>query len=312
VALRPRRRRRHATGGDDDADRDAHTVADTDPLVDADIDVDVDADADPAELNEQVGEAAAGGGVYDLDREGLRAADPDLIVSQGVCDVCAVDSALVTEAVGAMGLDCEVVTTDPHTLDDAIGDVARVGRAVDREDRASDLVGDLRERVERVERRAERAVAEDEDEDGPGDGGRPRALLLDWTDPVMVGGHWVPGMIERAGGEYGLTPPGEPTRRHDWADLREFDPEVLVAAPCGYELDRAVGAADALADRPGWAELSAVRSGRVYAMDGHGYVNRPGPRLVDSLEYLAGLLHPEAFDAPPAGVVRRVGVRAGA
>jgi len=270
----------------------------------------VDPDADTAELNEQVGEAVAGDGVYDLDREGLRAADPDLIVSQGVCDVCAVDSALVTEAVESMGLDCEVLTTDPHTLDDAIGDVERVGRAVGREDRANDLAADLRARVERVERRAERAVVEYGD--GAGDGGRPRALLLDWTDPVMVGGHWVPGMVERAGGEYGLTPPGEPTRRHDWDDVRAFDPEVLIAAPCGYELDRAVEATGSLADRPGWPTLSAVRNGRVHAMDGHHYVNRPGPRLIDTLEYLAGLLHPEAFDAPPADAVRRAGVPADA
>ncbi|MFC4358482.1 ABC transporter substrate-binding protein [Halobium salinum] len=261
----------------------------------------VDPDADPADLNEQVGAAAAGDGVYDLDREALRAADPDLVVSQGVCDVCAVDSALVTEAVEATGLDCEVLTTDPHTLGDVLDDIERVGRALDREDRATDLVADLRERVETVERRAADAAADE---------GRPRALVFDWTDPTMVGGHWVPGMVETAGGEYGLTPGGDPTRRHDWDDVCEFDPEALVVAPCGYELDRAVESASRLAERDGWDDLTAVREGRMHAMDGNAYVNRPGPRLVDTLEHLAGVLHPEHFEAPPANVARRVGVRA--
>ncbi|MFB6169377.1 MAG: cobalamin-binding protein [Haloferacaceae archaeon] len=241
----------------------------------------IDPSADAASIHEQVGEAAAGDGVYEIDREALRRVDPDLVVAQGVCDVCAVDTVAIRAAVEELGLDCEVLTTDPHVLADVFGDIERIGRAVGREARATELVGDLRARAEAVET----AVAGRD---------RPRTVVLDWLDPIMVSGHWVPDLVERAGGRHDLAAPGERSTTREWAAVREYDPEVLVAAPCGFDRDRALAESDALTGRPGYGDLAAVRTGRAHVVDGDNYVNRPGPRLVDTLELLAGLIHPGA------------------
>ena len=254
----------------------------------------VDADASAGEIDAQVLEAEDAGGVYDIDLAALERADPDLVVSQGICDVCAVDSVLVREAVAELGLDCEVLTTDPHSLEDVFEDVRRIGRATDREDRATEAVAALRERVERVRDRTADLAADE----------RPRVAVLDWTDPVMTAGHWVPELVEWAGGAYGLANPGVASRPREWAEIRGYDPEALVVAPCGFDLEQTFENLDDLDGREGWDDLTAVREGRAYAVDGHHYLNRPGPRLVDSLEHLAGLLHPDRFEAPPADVAR--------
>ncbi|MFC7229093.1 cobalamin-binding protein [Salinirubellus salinus] len=254
----------------------------------------VDPEASPASIDEQVVQAEQAGGVYEIDLAALERADPDIVVSQGICDVCAVDAVLVREAVDELGLDCEVLTTDPHSLEDVFDDVERIGAALGREAAATELLADLRSRVEAVR---ERAVDLD----------RPRVAVLDWTDPVMVAGHWVPGLVETAGGAYGLEEPEGRSRPREWSEIREYDPEVLVVAPCGFGLDQTLEHLDTLTEREGWADLTAVREGRAYAMDGHHYVNRPGPRLVETLEYLAGVIHPERFDAPADEAVRSLG-----
>ncbi|MFB6205169.1 MAG: cobalamin-binding protein [Haloglomus sp.] len=256
------------------------------------VETHVDPEASSADINEQVARAERADGVYDLDLETLERLDPDVVVSQGICEVCAVDRVLVREAVEELGLDCEVVTTDPHSLSDVFDDIERIGAALSREPQAADLVTDLRERVERVRT----AVADVEE--------RPRVAVLDWLDPVMVAGHWIPELVEWAGGEYGMADHGAESRPREWAAVREYDPEVLVAAPCGFELDQTLENLDDLTDRDGFGDLTAVRNDRAYAMDGHHYVNRPGPRLVDTLEYLAWVVHPARFDDPPADAVR--------
>jgi iron complex transport system substrate-binding protein len=251
----------------------------------------VDPEASPESIDEQVVQAEQGGGVYEIDLAALERADPDIVVSQGICDVCAVDSVLVREAVDELGLDCEVLTTDPHSLEDVFEDVERIGAALGREAAATELLADLRSRVEAVR---ERAPETD----------RPRVAVLDWTDPVMVAGHWVPGLVETAGGEYGLEEPEGRSRPREFDEIVAYDPEVLVVAPCGFELDQTAEHLDTLTDREEWADLTAVREGRAYAMDGHHFVNRPGPRLVETLEYLAGVIRPERFGSPPDSAVR--------
>jgi iron complex transport system substrate-binding protein len=253
----------------------------------------VDAEAGSQEINEQVAAAEDDDGVYEIDTETLAALDPDLVVSQGICDVCAVDEVLVEDAIERTGIDAAVLTTDPHSLDDVFADIRRIGDAIGRTDRAASLVADLRERVTAVERTVEERVDQ-----------RPRVAVLDWLDPVMVAGHWLPEMVELAGGQYGLAAPGDRSEPREWAEIREYDPEVLIGAPCGFELDQTVENLGDLTDRPGWADLTAVREGRAYALDGHHYVNRPGPRLVETLEYLAALIHPDLFEAPPTDTAR--------
>ncbi len=258
----------------------------------------IDAEADSGAIHEQVVAAEAGEGVYGIDLDALAAADPDLIVAQGVCDVCAVDEVLVERAVARLGLDCRVLTTDPHTLTDVFDGIERIGAALGRPDRARELVAALGERVERVEARV--AAATDGDR-------RPRVTVLDWLDPAMVAGHWVPDLIERAGGRYVLAEAGARSEPHEWAEILAADPEALLVAPCGFGLDRTEDEADALTGRPGYADLSAVRAGAVHAVDGDGLVNRPGPRLVDTLEAFAGLLHDDpALPTPASDVARRL------
>jgi iron complex transport system substrate-binding protein len=253
----------------------------------------VDPEASPDLINQQVVSAEQNGGVYEIDLEALEQADPDIVVSQGICDVCAVDSVLVREAVDELNLDCEVLTTDPHSLADVFEDIERIGTALHREKAAAELLADLRSRVEVVEKRAAERDAD-----------RPRVAVLDWTDPVMVAGHWIPGMVEMAGGAYGLEEPEGRSQPREFADITGYDPEVLVVAPCGFELDQTSDHLDTLTRREGWDTLTAVSEQRAYVMDGHNFVNRPGPRLVETLEYLANMIQQEAFDSPVNGAVR--------
>lgn len=258
----------------------------------------IDPHASSTEINERL-EATVDehGSVYEIKRETLRELDPDLIITQGVCDVCAVDSVLVADAVEDLGLDVEILTTDPHSLEDVLDDVIRIGEATGRTDRAEAFVADLRERIRSVEETAATAAA------------TPRVAVLDWMEPPMVSGHWIPTMVERAGGHYGLTDPGEDSTPEDWADIVDYDPQTLVIAPCGFDLEQTAEHLDELTDRDGWRDLSAVESGRVYAVDGHQFVNRPGPRLVETLEYLAAMIHPETFDSLHADGVERLATK---
>lgn len=255
----------------------------------------VDPEAGSEEINEQVGEAVEDhGSVYDIDDETLLELDPDIVITQGVCDVCAVDQVLVREAVERLDLDCEILTTDPHSIADVLDDVERFGEVLGREEKAEEVVADLQDRIDHVEERV--ALADR----------TPRVSVLDWMEPIMVAGHWMPDIVERAGGEYGITEPGEHSVPLDWDVVREFDPEVLVAAPCGFDIDHAVRDIDDLTDREGWDDLAAVQADAAYAMDGHHYVNRPGPRLVDTLEYLAAVMHPDLFETPPEDAIRKI------
>jgi iron complex transport system substrate-binding protein len=252
----------------------------------------VDGDGSSAEVDEAVAEAEADNGVYAIDHEALAAAAPDLILTQGVCDVCAVDHVLVADAVEQLAIDAEILTLDPHSLADVFADVERVGDAVGRADRAKEVVAALRRRVEAVSDR----VGDVEDP--------PRVAVLDWMDPVMVAGHWIPEMVEMAGGRYGLEEAGGRSRPREWAEIRSYDPEVLVAAPCGFDLGQTETHLDDLTGRAGWSDLAAVENGRAYAMDGHHHVNRPGPRLVDTLEHLVAVIGRGAVGTPPQEVVR--------
>ena len=252
----------------------------------------VDPTASSGEIDEQVLDAEDSGGVYAIELDTLARLDPDLVVSQDICEVCAVDAVAVRKAVDELGLDCEVLTTDPHSIEDVFEDIHRIGAATGTEERAAALVADLEARVRAVERTAKTA-----DE-------RPRVAVLDWTSPVMVAGHWIPEMVEMAGGSYGIADHGAASRPVEWEAIREYDPEILVVAPCGFDLDQTTENLADLTARPGWDELTAVQEGRAYAIDGHQYVNRPGTRLVDSLEHLAGVIHPDAFERPPTDAAR--------
>lgn len=250
--------------------------------------LDLESTQSAREIDRQVSEAASVGSLYEIDAETLDRLEPDLVLTQGMCDVCATSDADVRNAIAAIDADPDVVTTDPHTMDDVLEDVERVGEAIGRPGRARDLVGELKQRIDRV--RSELSAAD------PGD--RPRVAIFDWTDPVMVAGHWTAELVSWAGGEYGLADRGARSRPRTWDEIVAYDPELVIVAPCGFGLSQAEATRSDLEDRDGWADLAAVRENRVWAMDGNHHLNRPGPRLVDTLEALAGIVRPDRFDPP--------------
>lgn len=242
-----------------------------------------------AERHDRVRTVSAEGTVYRLDVGTLRDAEPDLILSQAVCGVCAVDTTLVDEVLGDLDSNPEVVGLHANRLADLFSCIERVGEAVGREERAEELNAELRERLAGIEARTEERE-------------RPRVAVLEWLDPPIAAGNWVPELVGIAGGEYGLAEPGDRTVEVEWEELRAYDPEVLVAAPCGFDVEATLARSGELTEREGWEGLSAVRNGHAYAMDGASYLNRWSPRLVEATERLAACVHPEEFGEPPEDV----------
>lgn len=251
----------------------------------------IDDSGTSAEINQQVLQAERNGGVYVIDLSLIDSLDPDLIITQGICDVCAVDHVLVTDAVEYLGLNCDVLTTDPHSLGDVLDDIRHIGTKTGTERRAEKLIEELRARIDAVRTCAEPLAT-------------PTVAVLDWMDPLMTAGHWVSEMIEIAGGQPAFDTTASVPR--EWEEILAVDPELLVVAPCGFDLDQTRSNIDDLTDREGWNELTAVRSDRTYILDGHRFMNRPGPRIVDSLEHLAGLIHSETFESPPDTAARSI------
>jgi len=225
--------------------------------------------------------------LYELNRALLAQIAPDLVLTQALCDVCAVAYGEVERAIrdiSAAGdaLAPKVLSLEPTGLEDILATIEYVGAAAGVEQRAATLVSALRARIERV--RARTALAEQ----------RPRVACLEWLSPTFGPGHWLPELVELAGGRPGLGVAHSDSRRIAWDDVIAFAPEVIIVMPCGFDLRRTVAEAErVLPSRNGWAALPAVRHGRVYAVDGNAYFSRPGPRIVDSLELLAQLIHPE-------------------
>ncbi len=282
----------------------------------------VDAAAGSRQIDEQVREMSAdGAALYEIDATRLAALQPDLIVTQAQCDVCAVRYADVVCAVETVPElhGAQVVALNPHSYGDIFDDILRVGQAAGCPGEADLLTAKLKARVDNVRTKAAAAAAKV---------GRPRVVGLEWLDPIMVAGNWMPEMIDLAGGvPVGVaaevtgsgvdfaasagggtkTPDGreidsQPLPRYSqytpWPAIVAEDPDVIVVMPCGFDLERTLAEAALLPRLPGWHDVAAVRAGGVYAVDGNAYFNRSGPRMVDSLEILAHLIHPEAFPPP--------------
>jgi len=244
-----------------------------------------------AAIDTQVRElAAAGKPLYGLDAELLGRLAPDLIVTQQQCDVCAVSYADVAAAVASDPrlAGCRVIALNPQSLADVLADLRRIGEAAGAPDAAERCVAELEARIDAVRRRTA-GLAESQ---------RPRVVCIEWIEPLMLAANWVPEIIELAGGRNGLSIGGRHSTYHKWSEVVAYDPELIVVSPCGFDLHRTLQEADALVRLPGWKEMTAVRTGRVFAVDGNAYLNRSGPRLVESLEILAHLLHPEHVGAP--------------
>ncbi|HEV2764444.1 MAG TPA: cobalamin-binding protein [Pyrinomonadaceae bacterium] len=226
------------------------------------------------------------GSIYDLDEELLRSLHPDLILTQELCDVCAVSYKTVRQAARLFDADVRVVSLEPNTIQDIFSNVRTVGELTGREAEADEVVSRLAARVDALAA----ALA--------GVERRPRTLVLEWLEPPFAPGHWVPEQIALAGGEHTFGRAGEPSTRTTPEDIRDYAPELIVLAPCGFYVRDTLRALETARLPEGWRELPAVRAGRVWAVDATSYFSRPGPRVVRGAEILARLLHPEIFGAP--------------
>ena len=231
------------------------------------------------EIDEVVRECfRRGESLYQLDDALLERLQPEVIVTQSLCEVCAVGAGEVERAAPVLGSRPAVITLEPHTLDEALDSILTVGDALGRSKEAAALVRGLRRRVDAV--RARTALRRQ----------RPRVAFLEWVDPPISGGHWNPELVALAGGCDGLGRPGEPSRTLAWEEILEWQPEVLVLACCGFAETRGREELELLRQRPAFADLPCARSGRVHVMDGVRLFSRPGPSLVESLERLAAVL----------------------
>ncbi|MGH3147810.1 MAG: cobalamin-binding protein, partial [Rubrobacter sp.] len=237
--------------------------------------------------------------IYALDADLLESLVPDLVLTQGLCDVCAVSTSLVERAVAGLKGEPEILSLNPTSLGEVFEDAVRVGEALGRGDETTRKVAVLEERLVRVEEAVSGLV-------------RPRVGCIEWLDPPFSAGHWVPEMLRLAGGREVFAGRGERSVRLDWETVFAADPDVLVLMPCGFDAERAAREARGLPGLAGWSDLSSVRSGRVWTVDANSFFSRPAPRLVDGVEILARILHPEAFpDAPEAESASRLSLVSG-
>ena len=234
-----------------------------------------------SEVRRIVGEALS---VYRVDAQKLRELAPDVIVTQSQCEVCAVSEREVEDAVGNwVGARPQIVSLAPYGLADILADIERVARALGEPVRGAELSGRLTARMDAVAARARRVAA------------RPRLACLEWLDPLMSAGNWMPEIVGMAGGENLFGGAGEHSGRLEFSALLASDPDVILVAPCGFNMKHTMEELPALATRSGWNSMRAVREGRVFVAEGSQYFNRPGPRIAESLEILAEILHPELF-----------------
>jgi iron complex transport system substrate-binding protein len=238
----------------------------------------------PGEIDAYVrGQAAAGADLYHLERDALADLNPDLVLTQDLCWVCALPSGTVSEALDFLGCQADVLALDPHSLSEVLESIELVGQRAGVAGRASAVVAELRQRLQRVA-------------DAVAGRPRPRVAVVEWVDPPFPAGHWVPDLVTAAGGEPVAALPGARSVQTSWETIAAARPDVVLVSPCGYHLD---GAAE-----QGGVVAAALPGPAVWAIDGDGLVVRPGPRLVTGVEAIASILHPEVVAAKPAAVRR--------
>ena len=243
-------------------------------------------------VNEYV---ARGERLYKIRLDEFREANPDVVITQELCDVCAIGTDDVLEAVNQLGKPVTVVSLDPHSLNDIKDDIRNVAKAVGHPEKAEQIVVELQAKAEGIRKQTENAQ-------------KSRVFCAEWLRPIMNAGHWVPEMVECAGGIDSLAVRGKPSRYIEWSSVAKYDPEVIVLMPCGLTTDRTLEQAKHFFELPGVQDLSAVRGQRVYATDGHNYFSRSGPRIFEGIKILAQMIHPELF---PGRLDPQLGTRVG-
>jgi len=238
--------------------------------------------------------AEAGKSTYLIDRDALKEADPDIILTQELCEVCAVSGNEVMEAVEVLGKKPEIISLEPKTLGEILDTILIIGEATGTYEKAKDVTESLRKRIEKIS-----SLLGDERD-------RPRVFCLEWLDPPYAAGHWVPEMVEMSGGECGLGRIGEPSFKVSWKEIVDFAPQMLFIMPCGYDIQKTLDEINILTSQEEWFSLPSTNRGEIYLLDANSYFSRPGPRAVNGLEIMAKTIHPELmknYDPPPDSVL---------
>jgi iron complex transport system substrate-binding protein len=258
---------------------------------------------DSAEIDRLVTEfTSRGESIYRVDAEAFREIDPDLIITQDLCHVCAASPDDLAAALSTLPRMPKVLSLNPHILDDVWNDILTVGAATERQKPAENLVEYLKDKVASVERAVQPFIAAHP---------RPRIACLEWLNPVFNAGHWVPEMAALAGGEDVLAHAGKPSVRLEWQEVFAAQPEVILISPCGYNLAQAMEQFSHLQLPDGWNDMPAVKSARVFVTDANSYLSRPGPRLAEGVAILAKALHPDLDLQIPDGSLMAIGRASG-
>ena len=232
--------------------------------------------------------------IYILDEQVLKNADPDLIVAQGICEVCSPYTKEINRAVTLLGGKPKVIILDPKNLDDILQNIIQIGDKVQRQENAKNFVAKLQKRINFIQETPKIS--------------KPKVLCIEWLDPFYTAGHWVPQMVDLAGGINGISSTGEKSRRMELDEIVKFDPDIIVLMPCGFDVSRTIIEYEKLLENDKWRELRAVKQGEVYAVNANEYFSKPGPRAVTGLEILSKIIHPDTFrDLPvPEDSIQRI------
>lgn len=254
------------------------------------------------EIDRRVREAKHRGiGIFHVDQKLLGKLSPTLILSQELCEVCAIGTAEIRKAAWVLNHPVRTISLEPDSISDILENIRMIGSLTGKEKEAEVLVRNLEKRVERVRHivtarpQSGEAVSMSEIASASPRNDKPRVLIMEWLDPIMVAGHWVPEMIEKAGGVSLLCRPGDFSKRITWQEVLNADPDILIIAPCGFDIDQAKKEIKSITSKKGYGSLKAVRSKQVYYIDGNAYLTRPGPRIVDGIEILAEIFYPKIF-----------------
>ena len=237
------------------------------------------------EVDREVGQR--GGDIYEIDEKLLEKLKPDLILTQELCHVCAVSYTKVKEAARVLNADTKIVSLEPTNLEEIVDNILLVGRMTGRLGEAEKLARQMLQRIDMVKERAQTVRH------------RPRVFFMEWLQPPWTGGHWIPEMVDYAGGVDGLGRLGKPSHRIGWDEVVEYKPDIIVLSPCGFDANQVMEEAHALASYENWDKIPAFQSSRIYAVNASAYFSRSGPRVVDGLEILAHIIHPELFPENP-------------
>ena len=236
-----------------------------------------------------------GSDIYKIDEKLLEELKPDLILTQELCAVCAVSYTKVKEAARVLDADTKIVSLEPNNLEEIIDNIRLVGKITGKASQAEELASRLSQRIDKVKEKTKRVQH------------RPRVFFMEWLEPPWAGGHWIPQMADYAGGLEGLGNLGRPSQKISWNSVVQYQPEIIVLSPCGYDLKGVKAESHVLASYPDWDKIPAYKNSKIYAVNASAYFSRPGPRVVDGLELLAHIVHPELFpENPPVDRMERL------